>query len=155
MLRKSNQRFPKRPSPLDSIYCRVHRAYITMNSHRGIRIPKIKNFNSHPTKRCLSMLCPFTSLCWKPHINIERDPAAFSLSPTQAENFSAWNRPHELFQTESDNDMDSLMTAMQSCNLVQDVTTDCSVVASLSAALEVLTGKHSVSNTSCNALSHF
>lgn len=31
------------------------------------------------------------------------------------------------------------------CDLVQDVTTDCSVVAGLSAAINVLTGKHQAS----------
>lgn len=36
------------------------------------------------------------------------------------------------------------MEARHSSNLVQDVTTDCSVVASLSAAVEVLTGRHLV-----------
>lgn len=37
------------------------------------------------------------------------------------------------------------MRPSKSCNLVQDVTTDCSVVASLSAAIGMLTGKHAVS----------
>ena len=33
---------------------------------------------------------------------------------------------------------------MESCDLVQDVTTDCSVVAGLSAAINILIGKRSV-----------
>lgn len=109
--------------------------------------PQDQEFQLSPSQKMFEYVYPFMPTCKKPRINKPRDPAAFRLSPTQAENFSAWSRPHELFQTESDNEMDSLMTAMQSCNLVQDVTTDCSVVASLSAALEVLTGKHSVRNT--------
>lgn len=39
---------------------------------------------------------------------------------------------------------ESLMQSLSRPNLVQDVTTDCSVVASLSAAIEVLTGRHAV-----------
>lgn len=36
------------------------------------------------------------------------------------------------------------MISSSECDFVQDVTTDCSVVASLSAAVNVLTGRHEV-----------
>jgi calpain-7 len=36
------------------------------------------------------------------------------------------------------------MNSSRGCDLVQDVTTDCSVVASLCAAMRILTGRHSV-----------
>lgn len=38
-----------------------------------------------------------------------------------------------------------MMQTSDDSDLVQDITTDCSVVASLSAAYNVLVGKHSVS----------
>lgn len=73
------------------------------------------------------------------------DNAIFTLSTTQRENFAAWSRPRELFLVGPGQLDDTvLMEAPPSSNLVQDVTTDCSVVASLSAALTVLIGKHLV-----------
>lgn len=80
-------------------------------------------------------------------LNSGSDNSPFSLSPTQAENFSAWSRPQELFDFVENNGTEALMRPSQDCNLVQDVTTDCSVVASLSAAIGMLTGKHAVGNT--------
>ncbi|ATY58647.1 PALB protein [Cordyceps militaris] len=71
------------------------------------------------------------------------DETTFSLSPIQTENFASWQRPRDLCDI-PDDDLDALMKPTQSCNLVQDITTDCSVVASLSAAIDMLTGKHSV-----------
>lgn len=61
-------------------------------------------------------------------------------------------RPREIFAF-SEDDLSSndeaaidaaLMSTDRHIDLVQDITTDCSVVASLSAAVEILTGKHSV-----------
>jgi hypothetical protein len=56
-------------------------------------------------------------------------------------------RPQEIFSI-SDADeatMDAtFMSSGQHIDLVQDVTTDCSVVAGLSAAIGILTGRHSV-----------
>ncbi|KAJ4159268.1 uncharacterized protein LMH87_008175 [Akanthomyces muscarius] len=72
------------------------------------------------------------------------DETRFSLSPIQTENFASWQRPQDLSHLLDDGDLYALMRPSQSCNLVQDVTTDCSVVASLSAAIDMLTGKHSV-----------
>lgn len=39
---------------------------------------------------------------------------------------------------------DAMMQVSDHSDLMQDITTDCSVVASLSAAFNVLTGKHAV-----------
>ncbi len=73
------------------------------------------------------------------------DASPFTLSPTQRENFAAWSRPQDMFDLGENNASEGLMRPLQDCNLVQDVTTDCSVVASLSAAIGMLTGKHAVS----------
>lgn len=80
-------------------------------------------------------------------LTYQSDDAPFALSPSQAENFASWSRPQELFADETEEDDESVMIAKGNCNFVQDVTTDCSVVASLCAALEVLVGKHAVSCT--------
>ncbi|KAJ2984195.1 hypothetical protein NQ176_g135 [Zarea fungicola] len=72
------------------------------------------------------------------------DRTTFSLSPVQTQNFAAWQRPQELVGISHDSDLEDLMRPSKSCNLVQDVTTDCSVVASLSAAIGMLTGKHAM-----------
>jgi hypothetical protein len=39
---------------------------------------------------------------------------------------------------------EAFMNSSSGCDLVQDVTTDCSVVASLCAAMRILTGRNSV-----------
>ncbi|PHH72188.1 hypothetical protein CDD80_4717 [Ophiocordyceps camponoti-rufipedis] len=76
------------------------------------------------------------------------DEAPFTLSATQAQNFKAWTRPAELFGLAPDRDKsldeDILMQVHEHCDLVQDITTDCSVVASLSAAAKVMVGPHAV-----------
>ncbi|KAK4210963.1 calpain-like protease [Rhypophila decipiens] len=54
------------------------------------------------------------------------DPATFSLSAEQESIFSGWRRPE---QTEN------IMTATSEIDLAQDLATDCSVVASLCAAI--------------------
>ncbi|KFA65465.1 hypothetical protein S40285_00428 [Stachybotrys chlorohalonatus IBT 40285] len=70
------------------------------------------------------------------------DDANFSLSPAQEAIFSAWTRPRDLFPSSDDDEDDaSFMTPNTTVDLVQDVTTDCSVVAGLSAAVTILTGK--------------
>lgn len=85
-----------------------------------------------------------------------RDEANFTLSPAQLDIFGGWKRPPELFQKQSITDTEGCVTSDADfdtrffttpegpCDLVQDVTTDCSVVAGLSAAINVLTGKHCV-----------
>ncbi|TQV92369.1 hypothetical protein V2A60_007061 [Cordyceps javanica] len=80
----------------------------------------------------------------KPGQELFIDETRFSLSPIQTENFASWKRPQDLSDLTDDDDLEALMRPLRSCNLVQDVTTDCSVVASLSAAIDMLTGKHSV-----------
>lgn len=72
------------------------------------------------------------------------DDTAFPLSETQVANFLAWRRPHELFGPFNAGQDDILMTQGTRFDLAQDITTDCSVVASLSAAAGIWTGKHAV-----------
>ncbi|KJZ75993.1 hypothetical protein HIM_04449 [Hirsutella minnesotensis 3608] len=76
------------------------------------------------------------------------DDAVFTLSATQAENFASWTRPAELFNLDPKRDKtldeEVMMQLTDRCDLVQDITTDCSVVASLSAAAKVLTGPRAV-----------
>ncbi|EDO04514.1 hypothetical protein SS1G_06997 [Sclerotinia sclerotiorum 1980 UF-70] len=65
------------------------------------------------------------------------DPSELKLSEAQIETFAGWKRPHERddtpFQRSQDVE-DALMNASKDIDLVQDITTDCSVVASLCAA---------------------
>ena len=64
-----------------------------------------------------------------------RDNAKFSLSAVQLDMFDAWRRPRELLSTfRSAQAQCSAMLAHDRIDLVQDITTDCSVVASLCAA---------------------
>lgn len=63
------------------------------------------------------------------------DVVELSLSDLQLEVFDSWRRPAELSTTvQSSLDANPHMMAKRSIDLVQDVTTDCSVVASLCAA---------------------
>ncbi|RGP69737.1 hypothetical protein FLONG3_7689 [Fusarium longipes] len=71
------------------------------------------------------------------------DNATFTLSPRQAATFGGWKRPRDLHPEMGPYD-DVLMNSSRGCDLVQDVTTDCSVVASLCAAMRILTGRNSV-----------
>lgn len=84
-----------------------------------------------------------------------RDDAIFTLSPTQTGTFAGWQRPAELIHglgpradetANADVDLERAFFSirMETCDLVQDVTTDCSVVAGLSAAINILIGKRSV-----------
>lgn len=62
------------------------------------------------------------------------------LSHTQSEIFDGWKRPSEIFGTQlADADKPSngedVLMAMNDLDLVQDITTDCSVVASLCACM--------------------
>ncbi|KKA29324.1 hypothetical protein TD95_005124 [Thielaviopsis punctulata] len=65
------------------------------------------------------------------------DDAEFSLSPDQLENLSGWKRPAEIIQSKlpGHSSCKPLMKADCGVDLAQDITTDCSVVASLSSAL--------------------
>ncbi|PNY24194.1 Calpain-like protease palB/cpr-8 [Tolypocladium capitatum] len=83
----------------------------------------------------------------RPSVGLFTDGAVFTLSTTQAENFAAWTRPADLFRLENGEKSeveDAMMQLTDRCDLVQDITTDCSVVASLSAAVQVLVGRHAV-----------
>uniref|UniRef100_A0A8H7TSI7 Calpain catalytic domain-containing protein n=1 Tax=Bionectria ochroleuca TaxID=29856 RepID=A0A8H7TSI7_BIOOC len=80
------------------------------------------------------------------------DDTPFTLSPAQATTFAGWRRPTDVLAPDLDNpheepreSLDTLfMNSNKNPDLVQDMTTDCSVVAGLSAAIKILTGKHSV-----------
>ncbi|KAI1369096.1 PALB protein [Xylaria arbuscula] len=75
------------------------------------------------------------------HGDIYSDPALFTLSPKQKAILAGWKRPTELFKqmpglgTASD---DYATHATDDYDLVQDITTDCSVVASLCASIRHL-----------------
>ncbi|EKD13048.1 calpain-like protease PalBory [Drepanopeziza brunnea f. sp. 'multigermtubi' MB_m1] len=58
------------------------------------------------------------------------EPGDLSLSECQIDNFGGWKRPSELFPQHAG----LQMTIAPNIDLVQDITTDCSVVASLCAA---------------------
>lgn len=75
---------------------------------------------------------------------MDSDDAALKLSPRQAATFDGWKRPMELHSSEGEADMEAFMNSGDGCDLVQDLTTDCSVVASLCAAMRILTGRNSV-----------
>ncbi|KAH6604089.1 cysteine protease [Trichoderma cornu-damae] len=75
------------------------------------------------------------------------DDTVFTLSENQVANFSAWRRPYELFGPFPAGQDDILMTQGTRFDLAQDITTDCSVVASLSAAARIWTGKQAVLST--------
>ncbi|KAG5654928.1 hypothetical protein KAF25_010882 [Fusarium avenaceum] len=71
------------------------------------------------------------------------DNATFTLSPRQTATFGGWKRPRDLHPgTEMDDE--AFINSSSGCDLVQDVTTDCSVVASLCAAMRILIGRNSV-----------
>lgn len=75
----------------------------------------------------------------QPKIDSVRDDITFSLSDAQLEVFDGWRRPNEALtdSTVTDGATKSscipTMVANDIVDLVQDVTTDCSVVASLCA----------------------
>ncbi|KAI1374660.1 cysteine proteinase [Hypoxylon crocopeplum] len=66
------------------------------------------------------------------------DPSGFSLSDRQRTVFSGWKRPLEIVGSDGPDDKNSLMQAQHDYDLVQDITTDCSVVASLCASMRHL-----------------
>ncbi|KAH8880751.1 cysteine proteinase [Thozetella sp. PMI_491] len=69
------------------------------------------------------------------------DDTIFSLSEEQKEIFAGWKRPVDissLMGSLGSNGPDNLMVANGECDLAQDLATDCSVVASLAAAMRHL-----------------
>lgn len=72
--------------------------------------------------------------------NTSRDPTDLKLSDAQRQIFAGWRRPNEVYPTSLVDEISmgaspgsDLMTAAGEVDLVQDITTDCSVVASLCA----------------------
>ncbi|KAI0118862.1 PALB protein [Nemania sp. FL0031] len=65
------------------------------------------------------------------------DPSSFTLSSKQKAVFAGWKRPAELIK-EISNSGDRAVEAEDDHDLVQDITTDCSVVASLCASMRHL-----------------
>lgn len=76
--------------------------------------------------------------------DFNRDPSELKLSEAQIETFAGWKRPHERDDVSAQplND-EILMNASKDIDLVQDITTDCSVVASLCAATARASKGHS------------
>ena len=95
----------------------------------------------HSTRTCILVLVPTDSRC-DTHLILFfiSDPTELELSEAQTEIFAGWRRPLENSRRPpereaqgSDDDDAFLMAPMESIDLVQDITTDCSVVASLCA----------------------
>ncbi|KAI1282492.1 PALB protein [Xylaria sp. FL0933] len=75
------------------------------------------------------------------HGDIYSDPCSFTLSPRQKAILAGWKRPIEILQQTPKLYMDSGNRAAEATDdydLVQDITTDCSVVASLCASMKHL-----------------
>jgi len=68
-----------------------------------------------------------------------RDPSIFSLSAEQKEIFTEWKRPEQYLDARRD--LEQIMVATSEIDLAQDLATDCSVVASLCAAIRHFTPK--------------
>lgn len=66
------------------------------------------------------------------------DTSDFSFSEKQQEIFDGWKRPSEIFHDSGPELYENIMVAQTDCDLVQDITTDCSVVASLCAVMRHL-----------------
>lgn len=80
--------------------------------------------------------------------NFDRDTSELKLSEAQIETFAGWKRPHErddippqMLKDVENNEI--LMNASKDIDLVQDITTDCSVVASLCAGTARASKGHS------------
>ena len=73
-------------------------------------------------------------------LNVLRDPSPFELSSLQNAVFDGWRRPKEIANLQNHNtsvyratNIEPTMTSNNKIDLVQDMTSDCSVVASLCA----------------------
>ncbi|RAL60804.1 hypothetical protein DID88_009909 [Monilinia fructigena] len=76
---------------------------------------------------------------------IKKDPSELKLSEAQIETFAGWKRPHERDDASAQTLNDEiLMNTSKDIDLVQDITTDCSVVASLCAATARASKGHSI-----------
>lgn len=77
---------------------------------------------------------------------MNRDPTPLPLSKVQLENFDGWKRPKDLLLSLeslslSDDADSSYLDVLSTSDLVQDVTADCSVVASLCSAMRLFCRK--------------
>jgi hypothetical protein len=70
-------------------------------------------------------------------LTLGREPVDLELSAAQRETFAGWKRPQETFGHAPKNQVqpEITMTPVNKIDLVQDITTDCSVVASLCATV--------------------
>lgn len=68
----------------------------------------------------------------------QSDLSEFSFSKKQNEIFDGWKRPAEIFNDSGPELFENIMVAKTNSDLVQDITTDCSVVASLCAVMRHL-----------------
>jgi calpain-7 len=74
-------------------------------------------------------------------IDFYRDSSELKLSKSQKKYFAGWRRPHEAFRDRGtatgmpETNIEPNMIATSNIDLIQDVTADCSVVASLCAAM--------------------
>jgi calpain-7 len=85
--------------------------------------------------------------CLPPGETQYADPTDFKFSVQQQEILDRWRRPSEIISVTSDHDDfdDMFMQTGDDSDLVQDITADCSVVASLCAAMKVMrTGPRSI-----------
>ncbi|KAL0930737.1 palb protein [Colletotrichum truncatum] len=76
-------------------------------------------------------------ICYLAHAQ-DRDPAKYTMSARQEAILDDWKRPVD--QAAQDSVDEDFMATKGECDLVQDITTDCSVVASLCAAMKILLG---------------
>jgi hypothetical protein len=91
------------------------------------------------------------STSFKPLI-FNRDNAEFRLSKTQLEVFDCWRRPGEFLEApDTGQNLNPTMLADEKTDLVQDITSDCSVVASLCAVTARNERGHSNVMLSCLA----
>jgi len=89
---------------------------------RCLRVNHIRKFGFHDSS--VAVLKP------------RREPTDLELSEAQREIFAGWKRPNDTFSRLEDRNTDDgevTMSAINQIDLVQDITTDCSVVASLCA----------------------
>lgn len=70
--------------------------------------------------------------------SLRSDTAEFSFSDKQQEIFDGWKRPADIFRDSGPELYENIMVARTDCDLVQDITTDCSVIASLCAVMRHL-----------------
>ena len=93
--------------------------------------PDESNFNDDKLYTCVPDASIVPNGC-DTHIN--RDPTDLELSAAQREIFVGWRRPQETFARPPETQHDEYsMISTNEIDLVQDITTDCSVVASLCA----------------------